>query len=235
MGGRQVVEQHAVRHLARQPQHALVQRADHDPGPALAQPHPQAEAGDPVEVAFEVDALAGQALAHQPHVLPHLGQRPPAVASPVPAPCDHGRGDAHAQDDLPLGGQSLQRGSRHGQQRRRAQLEGQHPGAQVEAGRGLRDRSQRGEGLGPGRLGHPERPEPQGLGPTRRLHRELEAQALEAGRGEADGGRGTGHAAGTVAEGAAGPCRRGKGRRRILSVAFRSPFQSPAATFGAPA
>ena len=45
--GRQVVEQHPVGQLAGQGQHARVEGAQHDLGPALAQPHPEAEAARP--------------------------------------------------------------------------------------------------------------------------------------------------------------------------------------------
>src|SRR4029453_3662521 len=85
--GRQVVEQHPVRHLTGQAQHRRVERPDHDlgdmlpardmllaptaardmlPAPTaacagLAGTNAEAEALDLVEVAREVDLLAGQA------------------------------------------------------------------------------------------------------------------------------------------------------------------------------
>ena len=202
MRGGQVVEQDTVGDLTGQAEHALIEGADDDLGPALAQARAQAEAGDPVEVALEVDALARQALPQQRHELPHLGQGALAVVGAVPAPGHHGRGDADPQDHLPLRGQGLEGAPGHGQERRGAQLEGEHPGGQVQAGGDLGHRPQGGEGLRPRRLGHPEGAVSQLLAPTGRLQGEGQAQALEAGRGEADGHGGGGHRAGTVADGA---------------------------------
>src|SRR5207302_1744311 len=84
------------------------------------------------------------------------GQRALAVAGTVPAPGHDRRGDADAEEDRALGRQRLEGGGRHGQERRRAQLEGDDAGAEVEAGRGGGDRSERRERVGTGDLRGPE-------------------------------------------------------------------------------
>ena len=59
MGRREVVQQHPVGDLASEPQHGLIERADDDGRTPLAQPDAQAEAAHLVEVAGEVDLVAG--------------------------------------------------------------------------------------------------------------------------------------------------------------------------------
>ncbi len=155
--GGQVVEQHAVGHLAGQAQHARVERADDDLGSALAQAHAEAEAADLVEVAGERDRLAAQAQPQQRDVLADPGQRVLAVGRAVPALGDHRRRDADAEDDVAVGMQGLQGGAGHRDQGRGAQLQGQHAGAQAERRRHRAGRGQHREGLGADRLGRPER------------------------------------------------------------------------------
>ena len=62
---RQVVEEHAVGDLAGQREHLRVEGADDDLGLPLAEAHAEPEALHLVEVAREVDLLAGEALAQQ--------------------------------------------------------------------------------------------------------------------------------------------------------------------------
>ena len=85
MRRRQVVQQHPVGDLACEAQHALVEGADHDLGPPLAETNAEAEAGHPVEVAFEVDGLAAEAGAQESDELANLGEGALAVAGAVPA------------------------------------------------------------------------------------------------------------------------------------------------------
>ena len=66
---------HAVGHLAGQRQHLRVEGADHDLRASLAEAHAEPEALHLVEVAGEVDLLAGEALAHERDVLAGLGER----------------------------------------------------------------------------------------------------------------------------------------------------------------
>src|SRR5262245_9363142 len=106
------------------------------PAPTAARAVPvtnaEPESLDLVEVACEVDLLAGQAGAEQGDVLPDPRHRPVTVGDSVPTLRDHGRRDPDAEQDLPLGPQPLQRGSGHGHQHGRPQLEGQDAGPEIE-------------------------------------------------------------------------------------------------------
>ena len=133
-----------------------VERADDDLGPPLAQADAEAEPLDLVEVAGEVDLLARQARSQQRDVLAHPVERAVAVGHAVPPLRDDRRRDADAEQDVALGVQGLQRGAGHRHDHRRAQLEGEHAGAEVEPRRRRPGRGQQRERLGAGGLGRPE-------------------------------------------------------------------------------
>jgi len=132
------------------------ERAQDDAGPPLAQPHPEPESLDPVEVAVDVDLLAGQAGPQQRYVLAHPGERAIAVRHAVPALGHDRRRDADAEQDVAVGVQRLQRGAGHGDDHRRAELQREHAGAEVEPGGGGAGRGQDRERLGPRGLRGPE-------------------------------------------------------------------------------
>ncbi len=181
--GRQVVEEHPVGDLAGEAQHPRVEGADDDlRAPTLGQPHAEAEPAHLVEVALEGDRLAAEALLHEGHVLADPGQGPLAVGDAVPLLGHDRRGDADAEDDVDAGVQRLQRGAGHGDDHRRAQLEGQHAGAEPELGRGRAGRGQHGEGLRAGRLRRPEAAVAELRRPGRRPRAPASAAATSATR-----------------------------------------------------
>ena len=162
----QVVQEAPVGDLPGQAQHALVEGADDDLGPVLAEADPEPEPRDLVEVALEVDLLARQARPEQRDELADLGEGAIAVAGPVPAPGDHRGGDADADEDVTLRDQGLEGGRGHGQEGRGAQLQGDDACTEVERRHPGRDRPEEGERFGPDHLGRPERAISQVSGPV---------------------------------------------------------------------
>ena len=164
VAGWQVVEQNPVGLGAREAEHFLAEGAQDDLGLAIAQLDAEAELSHLVVVTGERDRVAGQALAQQGEELTHVRQRPSRITSAVPVAGHHRRGDADAEQDLPVGRQRLQGGGGHGQQRRRTDLHGQHAGAEPDTWRSTRRRAEHGERFDAGHLSHPERVVPEAVG-----------------------------------------------------------------------
>ena len=140
----QVVEQHAVGDLAGQLQHAGFSAPMTTLGLRSPSRTPSRKRLHVVEVALEDDRLAGEALPDERDVLADPGQRPVAVGGAVPL------GSVTTGDEMP----TPRRMSRSGcsacsvapaiaDERRGAQLQGEHAGAEVER-RARRRRRRRG-------------------------------------------------------------------------------------------
>jgi hypothetical protein len=164
VAGRQVVEQDSVSLGACEAEHSLAEGAQDNLGPAIAQLDAEAESAHLVVVTGEGDRVTGQALAQQGKELAHVRQRPGRVTSAVPVAGHYRRGDADAEQDLPVGRQRLQGGGGHGQQRRRTDLHGQHAGAEPDTWRSTRRRAEHGERFDAGHLSDPERVVPEAVG-----------------------------------------------------------------------
>ena len=137
-----------------------------------------------MEVALEVDPLARQQQPQQCEFLAHAGQRTAVVLGAVPSLDDGGGGHADAEQHIDVGMQRLERGRSHRRHTRGAQLGGQHPGSQSEAGLGRPDGGERGERLETGGLRHPERAVALGGRPTRGIETGAGPEAGERGEGE---------------------------------------------------
>ena len=185
-GRGQVVQQHPVGPFAGQAQHPLVQRAEHHLGPTVSQADAQSELGAAVELAVEADGVATQARRGQLQELPCLRHRSVAVRGTVPASDHDGRRDADAQQHVVVRSERLQGGGAHGSDHRSPQLQRQHTGAQVQSRDRRGHRPERGERLGPDRLGRPERRTPPITREAGHLQTDVQSQRLEARERQSD-------------------------------------------------
>ncbi len=176
---RQIVEQDAVGDRAREPQHLFVQRGDEDLGAVFTEPHAEPEAFYSIEIALEADRLAAEALANECDELAYLRDRPVGVAGAVPLAGDGRRRDPDTEVHVAISDELLQRRGGHRVQRRRAQLEREHTGAEPEMRRSLADRAEQHHRFGRVRFGDPRRVVPERVGFAHDIERQVGSEGLD--------------------------------------------------------
>src|SRR5258705_9543271 len=141
--GRNPVQDHAVRDLARELQHLGPQGSQDDANRLLRRRGGKAEVLDPVELALEADALARRDHADDLHGLANLLDRW-REREPVPVADDDPAREPDSEHD-PVGEQVVERRRALAEDNRRARLDRDHRGADVQPFGVARDRRHEGE------------------------------------------------------------------------------------------